>query len=249
MFTFNQVRIADAWGTTNLPLEAPLPGSLLLVVGDQSRSHMWQFLLIVHHFRLRIFHLFSHCSFKERRSKYLYHRYTPYWWTSHPADSESECGSQSRQAWKTNSWTESFCYHGDCGQGPHCLFPDGKAYWAFQRQTETLNTSMQFSEVTADSIWMVWMNFQIPFEFPPIMDHFISFDKNHSHLVKDESINALPKYPISLIGHCLMSLWHRTLLHLETDSFPLYWPRSVAVMMSLSGLGVGRGKTSVTWSS
>lgn len=193
MFTFNQVRIADAWGTTNLPLEAPLPGSLLLVVGDQSRSHMWQFLLIVHHFRLRIFHLFSHCSFKERRSKYLYHRYTPYWWTSHPADSESECGSQSRQAWKTNSWTESFCYHGDCGQGPHCLFPDGKAYWAFQRQTETLNTSMQFSEVTADSICMAWMNFRIPFEFPPIMDHFISFDENHSHPVKDESINALPK--------------------------------------------------------
>jgi hypothetical protein len=40
MFASNRVWIADAWGTTNLPLEVPLPGSLLLVAGDQPHSHM-----------------------------------------------------------------------------------------------------------------------------------------------------------------------------------------------------------------
>ena len=40
MFASNRVRITDAWGTTNLPLEAPLPGSLLLVAGDEPRSRM-----------------------------------------------------------------------------------------------------------------------------------------------------------------------------------------------------------------
>ena len=52
---------------------------------------------------------------------------------------------------------------------------------------------MQFSKVTADSIRTAWMNFRIPFEFPPIMDRFISF--NESRSVKDELADAVPETP------------------------------------------------------